>query len=361
MLAMLCASLPILLGLMFWLSVFPAWFCSGLCCIRPDRCAEVKIDGTYAAIYSDAVDAFIDSLSHGWDLGASMFVMVDGETVVDVAGGFKNREKTETYGLNTVNLLFSSGKVIETIGMALLVEKQLVALDDPIAKYWPEFAQKGKGDITIQDLLSHRSGSSTLFEYTPNAIVLQKHDTRDAFLASQKFFFPRGTVSYRSLGSAMYSDAICRKVDPQGRTLARLVQDEIFTPMHETFFCPPIPSNAADTSLVFDVPFQTILLGMLPQLYLPKQLRDLYLPASHPMYLADEEVALFRKLILKDPDSLFAQPTIPDVAQGAASYNNASSFLSYESMSVNCFSNARAIGKVSMLSLLKSWCPKRRL
>jgi hypothetical protein len=115
--------------------------------------------------------------------------------------------------------------------------------------------------------------------------------------------------------------------------------------MHETFFCPPIPSNAADTSLVFDVPFQTILLGMLPQFYLPKQLRDLYLPASHPMYLADEEVAFLQKWILKDPDSLFAQPTIPDAAQGAASYNNASSFLSYENMSGNCFSNARAIGK----------------
>jgi hypothetical protein len=96
---------------------------------------------------------------------------------------------------------------------------------------------------------------------------------------------------------------------------------------------------------MFDVPFQTILLGMLPQLYLPKQLRDLYLPASHPMYLADEEVALLQKWMLKFPDPLFDQPTVPDVDQGVASYNNASSFLSYESMSSNCFSNARAIGK----------------
>ena len=100
-----------------------------------------------------------------------------------------------------MNMVFSSGKIPETIGVALLVDKGFMELDAPIAKYWPEFAQKGKGDITMGDILSHRSGVTDSFEETPDSATLQDAHKRDEFLASQKLRFPRGTVGYRGASS----------------------------------------------------------------------------------------------------------------------------------------------------------------
>eukprot|EP01083_Nonionella_stella_P164663 545692_1 len=98
------------------------------------------------------------------------------------------------------------------MGMALLADRGLLDIDKPIAMYWPEFGQKGKGDVTVKDVLSHRSGSMSVYENTPDVGVLQDPESRDNFLASQRFLYPRGTVGYRAWASAFYMDAVCRRV-----------------------------------------------------------------------------------------------------------------------------------------------------
>jgi CubicO group peptidase (beta-lactamase class C family) len=346
------SAIPILFASLLWYVVALPWYCSGLCCFRSASCVEPSLTGYHDPKYESVVKAFQQSLAQGWDLGASLFVSMDGgETAaIDVAGGYKDKQKTEVYDSSTVNAIFSSGKVIETIGMAILVDKGLIELDAPIAEYWPEFNQKGKGEITIKDLLSHRSGSSTLFEVEPSVEVLKAPEKRDEFLASQKFPYPRGTVGYRAWGSAFYSDAICRRVDPQKRTLSKLVQDEIFDPLGEVFLCPLVPEEAKASifSEVHDIPLSTILLGFLPQLYFPgiysRALGENHRIVMNP--IADAPV--FKASVLSQTDTQpnpFQLPSIPDAKEGAASYNNHSSFLAYEMMSGNCISNARAIGK----------------
>jgi CubicO group peptidase (beta-lactamase class C family) len=300
-----------------------------------------SLHGTFQPQYKPVVDTLQRSLAQGWDLGASLFVAVDGETVVDVAGGYKDAQKTEPYDESTVNVIFSSGKVIEAIAMAILVDNELVDLNAPVTKYWKEFANKG--GVTIQDMLSHRSGSATLFEETPSVEILKDPKTRDEFLASQKFQLPRGTVAYRALGSALYSDAISRRVDPKGRSMSRLVQEEVFDDLGETFFCPPLlEERSVHFSQVHDIPLATVLLGFLPQLFMPRLYAKI-LNKDHPLLMNPLERPLFRSAIL-DKDSLFKKPTIPDTGSAAA-YNNHSGFLAYEMMSGNCISNARAIGK----------------
>ena len=54
--------------------------------------------------------------------------------------------------------IFSSGKQIETIIMALLVDKGLVQYEEKVSTYWPEFAQGGKDEITVADVMRHSGG-----------------------------------------------------------------------------------------------------------------------------------------------------------------------------------------------------------
>src|SRR5271170_2717603 len=75
----------------------------------------------------------------------------------------------ETYGLaglepkvaardDTLWLLFSNTKVITAAGIWALAEEGALRFTDRVADHVPEFAQHGKGDITIVQLLSHRAG-----------------------------------------------------------------------------------------------------------------------------------------------------------------------------------------------------------
>ena len=59
---------------------------------------------------------------------------------------------------DTMINIFSSGKQIETVIVALLVEKGLVKYEEKVATYWPEFAQGGKDQITVADVMRHSGG-----------------------------------------------------------------------------------------------------------------------------------------------------------------------------------------------------------
>jgi CubicO group peptidase (beta-lactamase class C family) len=346
-------TLPIISIFCFWYAVVTPWFCSGLCCIKKNKCAEVSVKGSlFEQKYEPVVKVLQRSLTSGWDLGASLFVAVDGNTVLDVAGGFKDKDKLSSYeyDTSTLNVVFSSGKVIETIAIAMLADRGLLDLEAPVSKYWPEFAQNEKGEITVKDILSHRSGSSFTFDETPAVEVLQDRDQRDSFIAKQKNLYPRGTVSYRAWGSAFISDAICRRVDPQSRTLERFIRDELFDKLEEEYYTPPSLTEKkwSTISKLHDISLSTLIFGLLPQIFLPGVYSN-FLPNGHPLKLNAQDAIFFQRAISKqkhaDGYSFFDQPNIPGTDKGAASYNDRLSFLSYDMMSGNSISNARAIGK----------------
>jgi uncharacterized protein YbbC (DUF1343 family)/CubicO group peptidase (beta-lactamase class C family) len=84
----------------------------------------------------------------------------DGQVIYRKAYGLRALEpRHEAMTLDTVFDLASLTKVIATTTAVMqLVERGEVRLNDPVAKYLPEFAQNGKDDITVRQLLTHFSG-----------------------------------------------------------------------------------------------------------------------------------------------------------------------------------------------------------
>jgi uncharacterized protein YbbC (DUF1343 family)/CubicO group peptidase (beta-lactamase class C family) len=108
-----------------------------------------------------AVDAVIQqAISDGTIPGAVLIVGHDGQVVYRKAYGARALEpRREVMTLDTVFDLASLTKVIVTAPAVMqLVEKGKVRLNDPVAKYLPEFAQNGKDDVTVRQLLTHYSG-----------------------------------------------------------------------------------------------------------------------------------------------------------------------------------------------------------
>ena len=64
--------------------------------------------------------------------------------------------------------MFSSGKSIAAIVTALMVDRGLLDYDEKVSTYWPEFAQNGKEDVKICDVLRHESGLAYFQKDSPS-------------------------------------------------------------------------------------------------------------------------------------------------------------------------------------------------
>ncbi|MGD8318124.1 MAG: serine hydrolase domain-containing protein [Myxococcales bacterium] len=89
--------------------------------------------------------------------GAAIAVYHRGELVADLACGTRNRAGAP-FEPQTLALSMSTGKGVMATLLHQMVDRGLVELDAPVARYWPEFARNGKGAITVRQAASHRAG-----------------------------------------------------------------------------------------------------------------------------------------------------------------------------------------------------------
>ena len=91
------------------------------------------------------------------EVGAACAVYHRGQKVVDLWGGVRDKDTGEPWQEDTLVAVFSVGKGMAAATMAVAHARGLFELDQPVAKYWPEFAQNGKGKIKVRQLLSRKS------------------------------------------------------------------------------------------------------------------------------------------------------------------------------------------------------------
>ncbi len=94
--------------------------------------------------------------------GGALAVYIDGQPVVDVWTGWSDRAGEVEWTADTGAMVFSGTKGVATTVIHRLVDRELLSYDAPVAEYWPEFGANGKSNITIRDVLRHRSGLSHL-------------------------------------------------------------------------------------------------------------------------------------------------------------------------------------------------------
>ncbi|OQX37954.1 MAG: hypothetical protein B0D91_05545 [Oceanospirillales bacterium LUC14_002_19_P2] len=113
-------------------------------------------------------EAFGQLFSEGEELGAALAVTVAGEPVLDLWGGFMDKERMEPWHHDTLVNVFSCGKGIASLCMLRLVQEGFLSLDVPVANYWPEFGQNGKENITLRQILTHTAGLSAFHPRIPD-------------------------------------------------------------------------------------------------------------------------------------------------------------------------------------------------
>jgi CubicO group peptidase (beta-lactamase class C family) len=103
-------------------------------------------------------DALAISITSSLEVGAHLTVYVDKQCVLDLWAGHADAARTRPGRARHLVNLFSVGKAISAVCLLRLVEAERVELDAPVARYWPEFAQAGKGQVPVRFLLTHQAG-----------------------------------------------------------------------------------------------------------------------------------------------------------------------------------------------------------
>ncbi len=104
--------------------------------------------------------AFEENFQDRGELGAAVAVTLDGETVVDLWGGWADPAHTRPWARDTLVNVWSTTKGPTALCAHILADRGLLDLDAPVAAYWPEFAAAGKEGVLVRHLLSHRAGLS---------------------------------------------------------------------------------------------------------------------------------------------------------------------------------------------------------
>ncbi|KAG0079478.1 hypothetical protein BGZ90_002513 [Linnemannia elongata] len=188
------------------------------------------IDADRSEIYGSVVDYYSSLFRSHEDLGGSLAVFVEGKPVIDIFAGSKDLEGRVPYDNRTLQQVYSSGKAVEGIVIARLVQKGLLAYEAKVSQYWPEFAQNGKENVRLVDVMVHESGVFHLDDdnWDLTWASLQDKEAFSVRLAKQRHYFG-GDVkrAYQAVSRGWYLNEIVRRVDPQARTIGRIAKDEL--------------------------------------------------------------------------------------------------------------------------------------
>ncbi len=162
------------------------------------------------------------------ELGARFTLCVEGEVVLDLWGGYADRARTHPFGPHTLTPVFSTGKAIAALLIARLVSKGRLDYDQTVASHWPEFAQAGKGGITVGQVMSHQDGLVGFPEAMDPALWFDWGAITDK-LAAMAPLWPPGTASgYHPITFGYTSGEIFRRVD--GRTMGQALREDLVAP-----------------------------------------------------------------------------------------------------------------------------------
>jgi len=115
------------------------------------------INGYCEEKYNPVKKIFKDYFLTDQEIGASFAVYKEGKPLIDLWGGFQNKDKKK-WEENTIVNVFSATKGIYEIIVSILIDKNILDLEKPVSYYWDAFKESNKKEIKLKHILSHQSG-----------------------------------------------------------------------------------------------------------------------------------------------------------------------------------------------------------
>ena len=177
-------------------------------------------------------ELFRRQIEEGLHPAAAVAVYRHGRLVLDLWGGVADRESARPVEADSLFVFFSATKPLVAVCLHLLVEAGLCDLDEPVARYWPEFGHNGKEAVTIRHVLSHQGG----FPQQPDGFGWDHLTDWEAAVRAVEemplLWRPGEAVGYHPLNFGWAVGELVRCID--GRPIERFLREEITAPLGMT-------------------------------------------------------------------------------------------------------------------------------
>ncbi len=210
--------------------------------------AAPSLGGAVAPGFEEVRREFDRNFAARGEIGAAVAAFWRGEQVVDLWGGRRTPTGEAPWNEDTMVVVNSTTKGLAAMTIAVANSRGWIDYEARVAEYWPEFAQNGKGAITVRQLLGHEAGLVWIDE------PLHLEDLRDldyvsGVLARQRPAWEPGTRhGYHAMTIGLYMQELIRHVDPAHRTLGQFFHEEIARPLKIEFYI-GLPPDISDERL----------------------------------------------------------------------------------------------------------------
>ena len=197
---------------------------------------QITIHGHVNPGFETVREVFTENFSKRHELGGACCVYHQGEKVVDLWGGVRDKSTDEPWQEDTMVIVYSATKGLAAMTLALAHSRGWLDYDERVSKYWPEFGQNGKGAITVRQLLAHQAGLFA-FNEAVDLDIVKDLDQLAVVLARQKpAWKPGARQAYHALTLGFYEGELVQRIDPKHRSLGQFFQDEIASPLGIDFY-----------------------------------------------------------------------------------------------------------------------------
>jgi CubicO group peptidase (beta-lactamase class C family) len=199
------------------------------------RGASYPLNGSYEPGFKPVVDAFIENFTIEDEVGAACSIVLNGKTVVDIFGGWRDGAMTTPWDAPTMVCMMSVAKGITAICFNMLVDRGLVDVDEYVVHYWPEYGQNGKEKTRVRHFLDHTAAVPVL---TTNQLWPGAMFDREAIvnaLEEQEPLWEIGTkAAYHVHHQGFLLGEIMRRVT--GKTVGPFLREEVAGPLHAEYY-----------------------------------------------------------------------------------------------------------------------------
>ena len=179
------------------------------------------------------IDAYAEKTRQDWNVPGMAIAIVKDDRVVFAKGyGVREIGKTEKVDENTLFAIASNSKAFTTASLAILADEKKLDWDDKVIKYLPDFQMYNPyvtSEITVRDLVSHRSGLDT---FSGDLLWYETTYSADEILRRVRFLKPvsgfRSSYGYQNL-MFIAAGKVVEKVS--GKSWAEFVRERILTPI----------------------------------------------------------------------------------------------------------------------------------
>ena len=213
----------------------------------------MEIQGECDPQFSKVKETFEKLYREDREIGSCFAVYKDGNPLVDLWGGFQDKDKTKPWQKDNLVTVYSTTKGVAAFCIALAMEKGLLKYEERVSTYWPEFSNNGKEDITIGMLMSHQAGicspeTRNVDDYYNQNLMAEK-------LAGMTPIWEPGTASgYHSMTFGWLTSELILRVT--GKSLGTFFREEVGD-RHEIDFFIGLPESE-DHRVAELVPFDIV-------------------------------------------------------------------------------------------------------